>query len=206
MVVFSREQDYRAYGAGESALAGARGHAAEGLAVLFFGDQERGEVAAVLIHELTHLLNRRVFAAEPPPWPDEGMANDLAFSRIERSGQPRIGSLGGRSVIIDEPVYRPGGWIAVDRTIRLSGPAASLSLLNKRWQAGEALPLGPGPWVLDNSPTKGIFPVLRLLWITSMPHTSLPASKVHFRSPDTLTPRDSLTTAFFGAPSASGST
>ncbi len=142
VILFSREQDYRAYEAEvrPEADRGALGHAAYGIAVLYVGRQGPDDVAAVLVHELTHLLSHRVLAA-PPPWLDEGMANDLAFCRIDGARRLELGSLGGRSVIIEKHSYRPGGWIGVDQAVYLSGPSASRDLLEERWRAGSAIRL-----------------------------------------------------------------
>ena len=143
IILFSREEDYRAYEAkvrpetDRSTL----GHADQGLAILYVGRQGPDDVAAVLIHELTHVLNRRWLATVPPPWLEEGLANDLAFSRIAGTGHLELGSLGGRNVVIEEHFYQPGGWIDFEQAIHLSGPTASLSLLANRWRAGEAISL-----------------------------------------------------------------
>ena len=141
VVIFSREEDYRAYEAQvrPETDRGALGHAAFGLAVLYVGRQGPEEVAAVLVHELTHVLSHRALAAAPPTWLDEGMANDLAFCRIDGARRLVLGSLGGRSVVIEEHSYRPGGWIDVDRAVHLSGPAATRNQLRERWRSGNAI-------------------------------------------------------------------
>ncbi len=141
VVIFSREEDYRAYEARvrPETDRGALGHAAYGLAVLFVGRQGPEDVAAVLIHELSHVLSHRALATAPPSWLDEGMANDLAFCRIDGGRRLVLGSLGGRSVVIEEHFYRPGGWIGVDRAVHLSGPAATRNLLRERWRGGDAI-------------------------------------------------------------------
>ncbi len=138
VVLFAAEAGYRDYDRETSATADLRagGHASRGLVALFAGDKDRGDVAAVLVHELTHLLNRRTLAATPAPWLEEGMANDLAFCRLDRSGRPVLGSLGGRSVVVERPVWLAGGESRVDREIRLEGPLASLSLVRDRRRAG----------------------------------------------------------------------
>jgi len=140
VVIFAHDEDYRAYETTGSAVASdveLPGRASRGIAVLV-GDSARDDVAAVLVHELTHLLNHRVLATPPPPWLDEGMANDLSFCRIEDSGRLQLGSLDGRAIVIEEPVYRPGGWLDVDASVHLSGPVAALAVLAERWEAGQA--------------------------------------------------------------------
>ncbi len=142
LILFSREQDYRAYEAEvrPEADRGALGHAAYGLAVLYVGRQGPRDVAAVLVHELTHVLSHRVMKALPP-WLDEGVANDLAFCRIDGARRLKLGSLGGRSVVIEKHSYRPGGWLDVDQAVYLSGPSAARDLLDERWRAGGTINL-----------------------------------------------------------------
>ena len=143
IILFSRQEDYRTYERSEITLEplGSYGHAGSGIATLFIGQQSPAETEAILIHELTHLLNRRVFGVYPAPWLEEGIANDLAYCRVDRSGRFHLESLGGKSVVIDHPVYLPGGWSRVDQEVRLQGPKAALNLLRHRWQDQTALPL-----------------------------------------------------------------
>ncbi|MEM7353699.1 MAG: SH3 domain-containing protein, partial [Acidobacteriota bacterium] len=137
VVLFAQEDDYRVYESKvrPEAERGALGHADGQLAVLYVGRQSPEEVAAILVHELTHVLNRRNLITPPPPWLEEGMANDLAFGRIDPSGRLQLATLGGRSVVVEEHFYQPGGWLDADRTIHLSGPLGAASLLRRRWQA-----------------------------------------------------------------------
>ena len=143
ILLFAREADYRAFTLEDVARRrpDLRGHATPEIAVLYVGDHSSEAVVAVLVHELTHLLNRRVFGAPIPPWLEEGLANDLAFCRIDARGRPRLGSLGGRSVVIEQPEYDQGGFIRIDRRVHLTGPMASLRSVQERWRTSEALPL-----------------------------------------------------------------
>ena len=143
ILLFAREADYRAFTLEEVARRrpDLRGHATPEIAVLYVGDHSWEAVVAVLVHELTHLLNRRVFGAPIPPWLEEGLANDLAFCRIDARGRPRLGSLSGRSVVIEQPEYDQGGFIRIDRRVHLTGPTASLRSVQERWRTSEALPL-----------------------------------------------------------------
>ncbi len=70
------------------------------------------EVAGTLIHELTHLLNKRALGPALPPWLEEGLADDLAQSRIEGL---RVfpGTLGGSSVRTGARTEYKGGQAAV---------------------------------------------------------------------------------------------
>lgn len=95
VVLFAEEEDYRRFEATELRIAAAdsQGHTTEGLSILYTSQQQKDAIRAVLIHELTHLLNRRVFRAEIPPWLEEGMAQDLAFCRVDKDGTLRLGTL-----------------------------------------------------------------------------------------------------------------
>ena len=73
----------------------ASGHAGYGLIALYVGSRRRDEVAATLVHEITHLLNRRSLGPALPPWLDEGLAVDLAASVIEPAGAIDPDRLGG---------------------------------------------------------------------------------------------------------------
>ena len=97
VVLFATEEQYRPFESKASHLAhlGARGHASADLAALFLGDDTEAEATSLLVHELTHLMNRGALGAEPPPWVEEGIANDLAYSVIDRRGRLRVGSVNG---------------------------------------------------------------------------------------------------------------
>lgn len=97
IVLFVDEADYISFVSVESRIANAAsgGYTSEGISALFTGELDRTTLVAVFIHELTHLLNRRLFAAETPPWLEEGMAQDLAFSEVTPQGQIRQGTLAG---------------------------------------------------------------------------------------------------------------
>lgn len=99
VVLFARETDYRALSRRHASLVGIgeEGHAGRGVAVLFVGDRARDDVAALLVHELTHLLNGRTLGLRTPPWLEEGLADDLAFSRIDPEGRLAPGTLAGGS-------------------------------------------------------------------------------------------------------------
>lgn len=48
-----------------------------------------------LVHELTHLLQRRTFPGGLPRWLSEGMAEDLAWCRVDDAGRLDLGSIEG---------------------------------------------------------------------------------------------------------------
>ncbi len=69
------------------------------LVILFRGFKSRQQLAATVIHELTHLVSWQVlraggrFPASLPPWLEEGMAEDLSLSNLQR-GRLRAEPLG----------------------------------------------------------------------------------------------------------------
>ena len=97
VVLFAAEDDYRAFAREHAGLLGVEegGHAGYGLAVLYTEGRDRRELAALLVHELTHLLNAHTLGPRTPPWLEEGLANDLAFSEIRRGGRLAPGTVGG---------------------------------------------------------------------------------------------------------------
>lgn len=123
LVIFAEETDYRRFEAAEERIAKAdsRGYTSEGLSVLFTGEHTKTSLVSVFIHELTHLLSRRVFLAEVAPWLEEGMAEDLAFSRVTAEGRIRLGTLAG--------VQYQG----LDERLPPSGPGAHLAALIASW-------------------------------------------------------------------------
>jgi hypothetical protein len=125
VVLYAEEADYREFEAADSriAMAHSRGYTSEGLSVLFSGSQGRESLVSVLIHEITHLLNRRVFRTRIPPWLEEGMAEDLAFCQVTEEGRIRVGTLAG------EMSEEFENWFS------LSGPLAHLAALVASWSS-----------------------------------------------------------------------
>jgi hypothetical protein len=106
VVLFAREADYRALAEENAGLLGIGegGHAGRGVAALYAGERERAELASLLVHELTHLMNARALGPRTPPWLEEGLANDLGFSEIGRRGRLEPATVGGeerRSATVD---------------------------------------------------------------------------------------------------------
>lgn len=97
VVLFTDESDYRDFVSAEARIAEveSRGYTTEGLSVLYTGQYSRTSLASVYLHELVHLLNRKVFRSETSPWLEEGMAEDLAFSQVTAKGEIRLGTLAG---------------------------------------------------------------------------------------------------------------
>ncbi len=97
VVLYQSDIAYRLTQQQTERLAGlnAAGYNSEGLAVLYSGGRSRSDVAATVVHELTHFLNRRAVGPQLPPWLDEGIADDLALSRIDDAGRLHPRELGG---------------------------------------------------------------------------------------------------------------
>lgn len=116
IVLFAREAEYRRYQAVDPRLAGlasSTGLAGKGIVATYRGARSDDELLGTLAHELGHLLNRRALGPSLPSWLDEGIADDLGASRIDRLGN-----------------LLPGSWSRTLETrgaeIRISGGEAAL--------------------------------------------------------------------------------
>jgi hypothetical protein len=92
VVIFRAESDYRRYAAAYKGIPGSgqeAGHAGGGVVAFFVGDRSRQEAVRTLVHELTHLLNRRALADRLPAWLEEGLAADLGLFWMEDAERPR---------------------------------------------------------------------------------------------------------------------
>ena len=98
LLVFRRDEDFRAFvrGEGEEPDRGVRGSARASRVALAAAGAPTEEVTALLVHELAHLLSRRSFDRELPPWLEEGLAEELALARQARNGAIVPGTLRGR--------------------------------------------------------------------------------------------------------------
>jgi hypothetical protein len=96
IVLFARESAYRAFQERLERLSGlpAAGLMSRGIVAMYTEGRDRGQVAATLVHEIAHTLNRRAIGPALPPWIDEGIADDLAYS-VGPDGELRPGELGG---------------------------------------------------------------------------------------------------------------
>jgi hypothetical protein len=85
VAVFAERADYRELQRGEDQLAGLDpdGHAGFGLAALTLEAEPGGVAEATLVHELVHFVNRRALGPSLPPWLEEGLAEDLAWTRFD---------------------------------------------------------------------------------------------------------------------------
>ena len=97
VVLYQSDIAYRLLQRRTEELAGlaSAGHNSKGVAVLYVGGRRWSEVAATLVHELVHFINRRAIGPQLPPWIDEGLADDLAQARIDDDGVVHPGELGG---------------------------------------------------------------------------------------------------------------
>ena len=93
------------------------GHAlpARGYLALHSEDQPSEAVASTLVHELTHLINRRALGPALPPWLSEGLADDLAESRLDPSGRLVPGELGGYRSESGNVIQYYGGVVSAAR-------------------------------------------------------------------------------------------
>jgi len=110
--LFRRVPDYRLFRDREQVpFASNRAHAspAAGYVALYQGERSLRDILGTLVHELTHLLNRRSLGPALPSWLNEGIADDLADSRMGEDGSIDPGELGGESGIQGRRVTRRGG-------------------------------------------------------------------------------------------------
>lgn len=97
VLLFAGKDDYDAFwsvadGRGISSV----GHAGRGMVATFVGLRHPREVCATLIHELTHLLNRRAVGPALPPWLEEGMATEIAARHAGSPLEPRLVRMAAR--------------------------------------------------------------------------------------------------------------
>jgi hypothetical protein len=135
VAVFASEEAYRPFEAAVTNLGtlGTKGHAGGNLAALFVENDRLDEAARRLVHELTHLLNQSVLGPAVPPWVEEGVAGDLAYSRIDREGRLRLGSVNGDRVVL--------GNRSTGVSIQYTGGVAALAELLRARSRHERTPL-----------------------------------------------------------------
>lgn len=127
-VLFDSEADYRGFrdrfGTG---LTGAtEGHATDGLAATYVGRHTRDHLAALVIHEGVHLINRATFRDRLPTWLDEGLATSMSFNRVDSRGRLLLGTIASRSKTTSDSRQLPDGRRQTTHRIRLEGPMAAL--------------------------------------------------------------------------------
>lgn len=129
VLLFADEATYRRYADTEDDDLASRGlaaHAGGGVAALYVGDRDWPVVAALLAHELTHLVTHRTLGSILPPWLEEGLADDLAFCRIEKDGRLSLGTLGGATASRVRRRSLGRGTVRVEQEREISGARASL--------------------------------------------------------------------------------
>lgn len=88
ILLFRREESYHEFRILQEVGFESAAHAspAFGYVALYRGDRAAEEILATLVHELTHLLNRRALGPALPPWLGEGIAADLGELMITEEG------------------------------------------------------------------------------------------------------------------------
>ena len=142
VVLFRRAEEYRLFSELGSEAAGLEleGHAGGGLAVLHL-ERAAEEGASLLVHELVHLLNRRTFGGELPPWLEEGLAVELASHRLDEAGRPQPGTLWGERVVRERGLRLGMGGTRLEEEIELTGALAALGRLAKLTEEGRLPPV-----------------------------------------------------------------
>jgi hypothetical protein len=130
VLLFEREGTYRTYQDAEGALAGAEasGHSGYGLVAIWDGGRPTREIAETLVHEIVHLLNRRAIGPQLPPWLDEGIADDLAHSRIGDDGALLPETLGGTAFRAGARIQYFGARAALRQLVEAQGEGIAPSL------------------------------------------------------------------------------
>lgn len=98
VVLFARGEGYRRFRAGEVGAEDLPAHAGGGLAAVAVEGLVWDEAARLLVHELAHLLAEDTLGGDLPPWLEEGLAEDLAWTVVVappvRPGRPVTGLAG----------------------------------------------------------------------------------------------------------------
>jgi len=128
IVLFRRRASYEAYVVRTHGPISESGFYAGGVVALYREGRLLDDVRDTLVHELVHALGRRGLGPALPPWLDEGMADDLADSRIGEGARTQPGTLGGTAL-------RAGDFF------ELHGGEASRELLRRHAAAGDLVPL-----------------------------------------------------------------
>lgn len=118
--LFRSQASYEAFISDDERIPAEKGgHAApaRGYLALHSEALPREVVTSTLLHELTHLLSRRALGPALPPWLSEGLADDLAESRLAETGRLVPGELSAYSLGSDTVVHHFGGVTSAARLI-----------------------------------------------------------------------------------------
>lgn len=85
VVLYQNPTNYRMLERATDHLRGlhAEGFAGFGLIATYVGARGDEEVATTLVHEICHRIHRRALGPALPPWLEEGLADDIALSRLD---------------------------------------------------------------------------------------------------------------------------
>ncbi len=115
VLLYARRESYLELQSSNEKLAelATEGLSGFGLVATYLEGRSAPEVAATVAHELAHLLNRRALGPALPPWLDEGIADDLAYSSLGADGRLLPGTLGGVEIREGNRIEWRGGRAAV---------------------------------------------------------------------------------------------
>jgi len=129
VLLFRRLADFRAFnasGAAGGAASGYAGHAipSRGLVVLHAETGSRQATLRTLLHELTHLLNRRAVGTELPRWLAEGLADGIGDTATADGLLPLVAVRGAAGEACRLQLgYRSGQAEPVSRLLTLESAA-----------------------------------------------------------------------------------
>jgi len=151
------------------------GHAApaRGYVALHAEDLPREAVASILVHELTHLINRRALGPALPPWLSEGLADDLAESRIDDSGRLMPGELGGYSLASDGVIQHFGGMVSARKLVEALDSIGLPSLQ-------ELVQMGSDEF--HEAPTEALLYALSSFWVRYLLSDAVGSEPAGFRA------------------------
>lgn len=142
VVVFARAAGYRAFVESDDLTRGHAAHlgrAVDGLAAMSGEGLSVEQLETLLVHEVGHLVSRRLLGLALPPWLEEGIAEDLAYHRRDQAGALIAGSLAPSSEVrIAEASDSAGRLIFITRQL---GGDGGLEALRRGLAGGRPLGL-----------------------------------------------------------------
>ena len=135
LLLFESELEYRS---SQSTMGRIRhlhseGYTGFGLAATYVGDRQSSEVTMTVLHELAHLLSRRALGPALPPWLDEGIADDLAYSVVNESGRLLPGTISGMRMETVDGYELRGGLASLKISAEDTGREVLPGLLDLSW-------------------------------------------------------------------------